>query len=76
MSGSPYEERDPAYPPLHTGAVGNPPPAADLSVVVSVGASLFDGRYGLATGGPGPWRRCRSWPTTGSTRPGPTATCC
>jgi deferrochelatase/peroxidase EfeB len=47
MSGSPYEERDPAYPPLHTGAVGNPPPAADLSVVVSVGASLFDGRYGL-----------------------------
>jgi deferrochelatase/peroxidase EfeB len=48
MAGAPYEERDPAYPPLHTGAVGNPPPAADLSVVVSVGASLFDDRYGLA----------------------------
>jgi deferrochelatase/peroxidase EfeB len=48
MSGEPYEDRDPAYPPLHTGAVGNPPPPADLSVVVSVGASLFDDRYGLA----------------------------
>ncbi|HYJ73405.1 MAG TPA: Dyp-type peroxidase domain-containing protein, partial [Actinomycetota bacterium] len=41
MSGRPYEDRDPAYPPLYTGAVGNPAPPADLSVVVSVGASLF-----------------------------------
>ena len=48
ISGERYEERDPAYPPLHTGTVGNPSPAADLSVVVSVGASLFDDRYGLA----------------------------
>jgi deferrochelatase/peroxidase EfeB len=48
MSGAPYEERDPAYPPVHTGTVGNPPPPADLSVVASVGASLFDYRYGLA----------------------------
>jgi len=48
MSGRRYEERDPAYPSLHTGAVGNPPPPADLSVLVSVGASLFDDRYGLA----------------------------
>jgi deferrochelatase/peroxidase EfeB len=48
MTGQPYEERDPAYPPVHTGTVGNPPPPADLSVVVSVGASLFDDRYGLA----------------------------
>jgi deferrochelatase/peroxidase EfeB len=47
MSGLPYEDRDRAYPPLYTGTVGNPPPAADLSVVVSVGASLFDERYGL-----------------------------
>jgi deferrochelatase/peroxidase EfeB len=49
MSGEPYEDRNPAYPPLHTGTVGNPPPPADLSVVVSVGASLFDHRYGLAS---------------------------
>ncbi len=48
MTGEPYEERDPAYPPVYTGTVGNPPPPADLSVVVSVGASLFDDRYGLA----------------------------
>jgi deferrochelatase/peroxidase EfeB len=48
MSGAPYEDRDPAYPPLYTGALGNPPPPADLSVVVSVGASLFDDRFGLA----------------------------
>jgi deferrochelatase/peroxidase EfeB len=48
MSGEPYDERDPAYPPLYTGTIGNPPPPSDLSVVVSVGASLFDDRYGLA----------------------------
>ncbi len=48
MTGERYEERDPAYPPVYTGTVGNPPPPADLSVVVSVGASLFDDRYGLA----------------------------
>jgi deferrochelatase/peroxidase EfeB len=48
MSGEPYEDRDPAYPPLYTGALGNPPPPADLSVVLSVGASLFDERFGLA----------------------------
>ena len=52
MTGEPYEERDPAYPPVHTGTVGNPPPPADLSVVVSVGASLFDDRYGLAAARP------------------------
>jgi deferrochelatase/peroxidase EfeB len=48
MSGTPYEDRNPSFPPLYTGAVGNPAPPADLSVVVSVGASLFDDRYGLA----------------------------
>jgi deferrochelatase/peroxidase EfeB len=48
MSGEPYDDRDAAYPPLYTGTVGNPPPPSDLSVVASVGASLFDERYGLA----------------------------
>jgi deferrochelatase/peroxidase EfeB len=48
MTGQPYEDRDRAYPPLYTGHVGNPAPAANLAVVVSVGASLFDQRYGLA----------------------------
>ncbi|MGH9133552.1 MAG: Dyp-type peroxidase [Ilumatobacteraceae bacterium] len=48
MSGTPYEEREPAYPALYTGTVGNPPPPVDLSAVVAVGSSLFDERYGLA----------------------------
>ncbi len=48
MEGEAYEDRDPSFPPLYTGAVGNPPPPADLSVVASVGASLFDDRFGLA----------------------------
>ena len=52
MEGEPYEERDPSFPPLYTGAVGNPPPPADLTVVVSVGASLFDDRFGLADRSP------------------------
>jgi deferrochelatase/peroxidase EfeB len=52
MSGDKYPEREPEYPALYTGTVGNPPPAADLSVVVSVGASLFDERFGLADRAP------------------------
>lgn len=48
MTGAPYEQRRPAFPPLHSGHVGNPAPPANLSVVVSVGSSLFDARYGLA----------------------------
>ena len=48
MAGEPYDERDPSFPPLYTGAVGNPPPPADLTITVSVGASLFDDRFGLA----------------------------
>jgi len=48
MAGRPYAERGPEFPALYTGTVGNPPPPSDLSVVVSLGASLFDDRYGLA----------------------------
>jgi deferrochelatase/peroxidase EfeB len=48
MHGEPYEEREPAYPVVHTGTLGDRVPPADLSIVVSVGASLFDERYGLA----------------------------
>lgn len=48
MNGEPYPDRDPSYPPLYAGNVGNPAPPADLSVVTAVGASLFDNRFGLA----------------------------
>ena len=49
MEGRPPETRDPAYPPTDSGTARAEPAAPDdLTVVVSVGASLFDDRYGLA----------------------------
>jgi len=48
MTGRPIEQRDPAFPPTDSGILGPEPIADDLSIVVSVGASLFDGRFGLA----------------------------
>jgi deferrochelatase/peroxidase EfeB len=48
MAGVPPETRPRAFPPVDSGVMGPEPDPTNLTVIVSVGASLFDDRYGLA----------------------------
>jgi len=52
MSGRPPVIRDEAFPPTDSGILGAAPSPDNLAVVMSVGASLFDDRYGLADKAP------------------------
>jgi deferrochelatase/peroxidase EfeB len=47
MEGRPPEQREAAYPPVDSGILGDKPPADHLSIVMGLGASVFDGRFGL-----------------------------
>ena len=49
MDGTAPEERDPSFPPSDSGVLGDVSHPAALSVIVGVGASLFDDSYGLAS---------------------------
>ncbi len=49
MDGVPPEQRSGGFPPTDSGVFGDELPPAELSIIVGVGASLFDDRYGLAS---------------------------
>lgn len=46
-AGGPAEALDPRFPPPDSGLLGPEPAPANLTMTVALGASLFDGRFGL-----------------------------
>ncbi|MCK2045975.1 MULTISPECIES: iron uptake transporter deferrochelatase/peroxidase subunit [Chromohalobacter] len=60
--GGTYPKRDPSYPPADSGILG-PTIAPDaLTVTVSLGASVFDERFGLANAKPKHLQRMTEFP--------------
>ncbi|MGM8935003.1 iron uptake transporter deferrochelatase/peroxidase subunit [Pseudomonas neustonica] len=60
-SGGTYEQRDQRFPPVDSGILG-PTIAPDaLTITLSVGESLFDGRFGLAAAKPRHLQRMTSF---------------
>ena len=62
MEARPPERRDTAYPPTETGILGPDGRTDGLAVTVSVGASLFDDRFGLADRRPAKLYRLAPFP--------------
>lgn len=52
MSATAYERRAGGFPPLDTGILGATPGATGTSMLLGVGPSLFDDRFGLRDGRP------------------------
>ncbi len=52
MTGGPVPQVDPKLPPLDSGILGPVVTPDNLTITVSVGASLFDERFGLAAAKP------------------------
>lgn len=48
MTSAPAADADAILPPPDSGVVGAEPAPAGVSITVAVGASIFDGRFGLA----------------------------
>lgn len=48
MAGDPRMQGDAYVPPIDSGAIGPESTTRGVSITVAVGASLFDGRFGLA----------------------------
>jgi deferrochelatase/peroxidase EfeB len=65
MSGGDAPQRDDKYPPLDSGMLGPQIHPDNLTVTVSVGASLFDERFGLAALKPRQLQRMAEFPNDG-----------
>ena len=62
--GGPAPQIDPRFPAPDSGLLGPLITPSNLTMTVALGASLFDGRFGLASAKPTTSNACRSFQTT------------